>query len=40
MKRMIECQATVLPDGRLALPYEVSEMIRGEQQVVVQTSIE
>ncbi len=40
MKRLIECQATVLPDGHLALPYEVSEMIRGEQQVVVQISIE
>lgn len=40
MKRMIECQATVLPDGRLALPDEVTRMIRGEEQVIVQISIE
>jgi len=40
MKRMIECQATVLPDGRLALPDEVTRMIEGEQQVTVQISIE
>jgi len=40
MKRTIECQATVLPDGRLALPDEVTRVISGEQQVMVQISIE
>ena len=40
MKRTIECQATVLPDGRLVLPDEVTRVITGEQQVMVQISIE
>ena len=40
MKRTIECQATVLPDGRLALPDEVTRVISGKQQVMVQISIE
>ncbi len=40
MKRMIECQATVLPDGRLALPDDVTRMLRGEHQVMVQISVE
>jgi len=40
MRRMIECQARVLPDGRLALPDEVTKMISGEHQVMVQINIE
>ena len=40
MRRTIECQATVLPDGRLLLPEEVTRVIRREQQVTVQISVE
>ncbi len=40
MRKMIECQATVLPDGRVALPDEVTNMIQGEHEVTVQISVE
>lgn len=40
MKRMIECQAAVSPDGRLVLPDEVARELRGEQQVSVSITVE
>jgi hypothetical protein len=40
MKKTIECQAKVLPDGHLALPDEVASQISGEQQVALQISFE